>query len=368
MKAQKHIVEVDVFGSAHGSTGWSTYSVGFAQALSTFTPVSFRAGRRAAIGGLLGSLGGPLFRGVYKAPGDFGVVVLGTPFQGQPSARWNVWETTKLPVRQLELCASTQYLWTPSTWGRSNLIANGFHESRVAVVPGGVDVEFFRPSIRRPGPRFRFLMVGKWENRKFCEGLLRAFTEEFKPQEAVELYLHAHNPYLPGFSLRSKVEEAGFSDVGQVLLGGHGSRVALRELYRSADCFVLPTRAEGWGLPILESMACGVPAIATRYSAQLDYLNDENGYLLNVASLVEAYDEDFNIRTGLWAEPDLSHLRHLMRTAFENQQHLREKGRLARETAEKFTWKHAAEIALKSIRGHLQFGGGSHGDGAQPLT
>ena len=43
-------------------------------------------------------------------------------------------------------------------------------------------------------------------------------------------------------------------------------------LYRSSDCFVLPTRGEGWGLPIIEAMACGVPVIATSWSAQCDFM------------------------------------------------------------------------------------------------
>jgi glycosyltransferase involved in cell wall biosynthesis len=352
MNPAKPSIDVDVFGSTAGANGWTTHSVSFAQSLNELTPVSFRAGRRAALRGLFGPLRGPLLRGLRSARSDFGVVISGKPLYPDHSARWIVWETTVLPDAQRELCDSTQFLWTPSTWGRQNLIANGIEASRVAVIPEGVDTDFFRPVTRAPG-RFRFLMVGKWERRKFSEGLLRAFTEEFIPSEDVELYLHAHNPFLPNFSLKDKVEQAGFSDAGNVVLGEPCTVAALRQLYQSADCFVLPTRAEGWGLPILESMACGVPAIVTRHSAPVDYVSDENGYLLDVAQMVEAHDEDFNIHTGLWAEPDIAHLRHLMRTAFQNREQLIEKGRMARLTAEQFTWKNSAKVALDTIHQHL---------------
>lgn len=59
-------------------------------------------------------------------------------------------------------------------------------------------------------------------------------------------------------------------------------------LYRSADCFVISTRGEGWGMPILEAMACGLPAIATNWSSQVDFFNETNGYPVDVASLIDA--------------------------------------------------------------------------------
>lgn len=352
MRLLEPSINVDIFGSVSGATGWSTHSVNFARALNKLTPVSFRAARRPAIRGLFSPLRGPLLRSLQNRDARFTVVVSGDPVVPRKSTRWIVWETTKLPESQIQLCGSTQFLWTPSSWGKENLIKNGIEPTRIAVVPEGVDTVFFRPGKRERG-RFRFLMVGKWENRKFTEGLIQAFTKEFKPSEEVELYLHAHNAYLPNFSLKEKFESAGFSISGNIVLGAPCGPSALRKLYQSASCFVLPTRAEGWGLPILESMACGIPAIVTRYSAPTDYVNDENGYLLNVERMVEAYDRDFGISTGLWAEPDVTHLRYLMRSAFHQREQLYEKGRLARLTAEQFTWDESARIALNNIREYM---------------
>jgi glycosyltransferase involved in cell wall biosynthesis len=328
---------VDVIGAPAGLTGWGTHTVNFAQALGRLTSVRLHTDASEAA----------RHREVH-GPGDFGVVVLGEPFVPERSARWIVWETTELPYRQRVLCDATRFLWTPSRWGRETLIANGIEAGRVAVVPEGVDTDFFHPGPRGEG-RFRFLSVGKWENRKYPDGLLRAFIEEFGADETVELYLHAHNPYIPGFSLAEAVGRTGLPDTGNIVLGEPCSLTDLRALYRSADCFVLPTRAEGWGLPILEAMACGLPAIVTAYSAPADYIDEANGYPLRVAGMVEAHDATHGIATGLWAEPDLSHLRALMRRAFREREELREKGRHARATAESLSWNASAEIALRTM-------------------
>ena len=57
----------------------------------------------------------------------------------------------------------------------------------------------------------------------------------------------------------------------------------LRDLYAQADAFVLPTRGEGWGLPIAEAMAMGLPSIATNFSGPSAFLTAENGHPLPVA-------------------------------------------------------------------------------------
>jgi glycosyltransferase involved in cell wall biosynthesis len=57
-------------------------------------------------------------------------------------------------------------------------------------------------------------------------------------------------------------------------------------LYGGADAFVLPTRGEGWGLPILEAMAAGVPAIATNWSGPVRLSSvSENEPLFSLTTL-----------------------------------------------------------------------------------
>src|SRR5690606_694791 len=52
-------------------------------------------------------------------------------------------------------------------------------------------------------------------------------------------------------------------------------------LYKAAHCFVLPTRGEGFGLPLAEAGACEVPVITTRHGGQLEFLNDETAYFID---------------------------------------------------------------------------------------
>ncbi len=54
-------------------------------------------------------------------------------------------------------------------------------------------------------------------------------------------------------------------------------------IFASADAFVLPSRGEGWGLPLMEAMSMGLPTIATAFGGNLDFMNGTNSYLVKVS-------------------------------------------------------------------------------------
>ena len=96
-------------------------------------------------------------------------------------------------------------------------------------------------------------------------------------------------------------------------------------------------------MPILEAMACGLPVIATNWSAQCDFMNSRNAYPIEVERLIPAEAKCPYYKGFSWAHPSYEHLRSTMRHVFECPDEARAKGmRAAAEAQSKWTWDHAA--------------------------
>lgn len=262
-----------------------------------------------------------------------------------PSIGYFVWEGDGLPEDWRAACGRVDQVWTASTWGRDVLAAAGI---AAAVVPEGIDPALFRPDGPRlprlaEDPRFKFLSVGKWEERKFSAQLVRAFDAEFHDDSGVVLVLGCGNPFIKDFDLRRELAALGLRRPEGILglqrTADHG---VLGQVYRSCDAFVAPSRAEGWGLPICEAMACGLPTITTRYSAMTDYAHDGNALLVD-AVLVAMPEGD----GGRWAEPDIGQVRRHMRWCVAHRAAAAALGhRAATEMVERWTWRQAAVTAV----------------------
>ncbi|NER22207.1 MAG: glycosyltransferase family 4 protein [Symploca sp. SIO1C2] len=276
---------------------------------------------------------------------------------GGKKIAFTVWETSQIPPTELKHLQDVDEIWMPSTWGKTLLEQNGINSDRVKVVPEGVNTQRYKPRDKEEEStshrRFRFLCVGKWEKRKGIDILLRAYANTFRTDEPVELVLHCYNPQIPDFHLKAAIAQLNLPPHPPIRYSPPVTESAMVDIYNNCDAFVLLSRAEGWGLPIIEAMACAKPVIVTDYSGYRDFVNSSNGYLVKVKKMVKVKDPQFfssELDYGEWAEPDSEHLQWVLRYVFEHPQEARNIGTIAREDVVKsWTWNHAAYKAWKQL-------------------
>jgi glycosyltransferase involved in cell wall biosynthesis len=118
-------------------------------------------------------------------------------------------------------------------------------------------------------------------------------------------------------------------------------------LYRSCDVLVHPYRGEGFGLPIAEAMASGLPVVVTGYGACLDFCDEENAVLVPATvTPVEARHLGPSSIGYWWAEPDEAALGQILRRVVDAPHSLAGMGAAGRRRIlQSFTWDAVAELA-----------------------
>jgi glycosyltransferase involved in cell wall biosynthesis len=165
-----------------------------------------------------------------------------------------------------------------SEWTKSDLVARyGIPAGKVTVTPNGVDPAFSPDGPRRDGAAYA-LFVGALQPRKDPVTALEALARVDDLRLVV-----AGADRRSGDEVRAAVARLRLSD--RVELLGHVEKDELATLYRGAACLVFPSRYEGFGLPVLEAMACGTPVVATSAGAVPEVAGD-------AAVLVEAGDPE----------------------------------------------------------------------------
>ena len=275
---------------------------------------------------------------------------------------WGIFESTRLPLPYLTKLESFDRVWVPSAWAKHVLILNGFDREKIDIVPEGVDPTMFSPAERgrdRGNRPFRFLTIGKYEERKSYPVLLDAFSAIFGNRDDAELVIKA-DYFLDHDRKRQQLErEVARRNLRNVsLVWGEWPRSELRQAYHGADAFVLPTRAEGWGLPIIEALACGTPVLTTPYSGQSEFLSAIAGSFYGIEyTMTGIRDPEFlkywpevDVLGGEWAEPDPQSLGHGLLEVFENHPTWVAKARAASSVIRRdFSWGRAADKAISVL-------------------
>jgi len=308
---------------------------------------------------LTGSGGGAKINVVNMVPNLFGKYKR----PGCKNVGFTMWEASRTPDIWAKLCNNMDAIFVPCNYNKTV-----FEESGVTVpiyvVHPGIEEEKLEDTKKVVRERYKFYSIFQWLERKNPTGLIKAYLSEFSSKDNVSLvlktYFRAKSTENKAVLMKEisniralmniKEEDAPHIELITDLL----SDQEMRNLHKNSDCFVLPHKGEGWGLPHFEAMLYGNPVIATNYSSVTDFMKPEHAYCLNYTlspctnqgALMHSW---YNGKMW-WAEADLREMATTMRNLYENPQEGRDTGARAREYVLKnFSSEKSAQGFMEAI-------------------
>lgn len=273
---------------------------------------------------------------------------------------WHLYETDRIPYLWRTILNQDwiNEVWVPTEFNKETFIKSKVDREKVSVVNFGVNTTKYNPNnetlINKNDGNFYFSFVSELKVCKGYDLLLRAFYEEFVNEPSAKLLfkcscMNDNNviqnivKMINSYKLNSKAEV--------ILIAGTHPEDYMRKLYNSAHCTVLPSRGEGWGLSVIQSMACGIPAITSNCSAMKTYCTSSNTLLVD-APQEKIRNIDWLLHVPVqdsheWFEPNYPQLRKQMRFAFENKDDLVRMGQKARTDVENLDWN---QIVLQVVQ------------------
>jgi FkbM family methyltransferase len=284
------------------------------------------------------------------------------PPQGRQWVVIQPWEFGAIPTTWVApLRDDAEEIWVPSRFVRDCFLQAGLSAERVHVIPNGVDPQLFQPGLNpfplRTKASCKFLFVGGTIHRKGIDILLEAYRRAFTRHDDVCVVVKdiGTSSFYRGQTAAERIARFQEQPDNPALeyLDVNLTDEQMAALYAACDCPALPYRGEGFGMPIAEAMACGLPVIVTDYGAALDFCDESNAYL--IPAEVRRFPHR---RVGEWetvdypwlAEPDIDALADILRSVANDPARARQRGAVGRQRVlERLTWDHAVSLVEQRL-------------------
>jgi glycosyltransferase involved in cell wall biosynthesis len=224
------------------------------------------------------------------------------------------YELPRIPASWVRIASAFHEIWAPSRFVGDAIIASGV-KTPVRIMPhpvalGDATTIADRATFNLSQAEFMVLALGDLRSspaRKNLIGSIEIFKEAFpQPGRGSHLVLKIQSADAhPDFRAAAETVIQGRSDISLISEGL--SPGDMRRLVASCDVVLSPHRSEGFGLPLAEAFLVGVPALATGWSGNLDFMEGIPDLLIRY-QLAPVRDPSGVYRKGRqsWAEPDLA--------------------------------------------------------------
>lgn len=277
---------------------------------------------------------------------------------------YTVWETSHIHPSWVQCCNRADEVWVPCDWNMKVFGDSGV-SSRLYKVPHAIEVPDLDSIVGFnldgiSSDDFVFYSIFQWQSRKNPYDLLAAYCSAFTGIEDVVLvlktYLHDHAADKEAvrdliLQFRKMMNLDHFPKL--YLIVENMSKENIMGLHKRGDCFVLLQHSEGWGLPHFEAAAVGNPVITPSYGGQVDFLKDNNSYLVDyqLTPVVGMPWSPYYKGDQWWCDPDLQHAVRQMRHVYNHREEAKSRGAQARRLVqENFSWDRVGDLVVERLK------------------
>jgi len=184
-------------------------------------------------------------------------------------------------------------------------------------IPHCINMDLYNPNvdINRHDDKFTFLFMGAWKKRKGYDLLLQAWKEEFNASEHVRLLIKTdRGPRAKNFCKQ-------FVNTAEIqIIDKYIPEQYIPVFMKIADCVVLPSRGEGFGLVGLQSLALGIPLITASHTGCTEYTELGMTYNIPIRGFKQEPEMDQINQFGnrVWADIATSDVQEAMRSVYDD--------------------------------------------------
>jgi len=249
-------------------------------------------------------------------------------------------ETNKCSQKWLDATNKMDHIIVPSNFTKNVILKSGNVKPEISVVPEWFNQEIENNKKSKPklhfNKKFNFLMIGTVtsrnpdDDRKNMLYGIKWFCETFKDNKNVGLILKTSfgkgtmiDRHLTLNTVKGVLKEVRKGDYPKVtVVHGNMTQKEIADLYKHSrvKCLISPTRGEGYGLPLVEAAASGLPVMATNWSGHLDFLEDKfikiDYDLVNINK--SRIDNRIFVEGTKWAMPNELQFKRKLKEVYEN--------------------------------------------------